>query len=128
MTPFAIYFEKLRKVRGLQQKQVADVLGITACYVSAMEKGKKGPPTNKVIKKIIEVFRLNEDQQKELWLAVEQSMPVRRLPKNISMQEFAFIKDLWERLGTLSEEQLIIMSTTLKVNQSSDNSQLKWRF
>ncbi|AWM78882.1 XRE family transcriptional regulator [Gammaproteobacteria bacterium ESL0073] len=128
MTPFANYLEKLRRVRNLQQKQVADALGITACYVSAMEKGKKGPPTDKVIKKIIDAFRLNEEQQTELWLAVEQSMPIRKLPKNISLEECAFIKELWERLGTLSEEQLIIMSTALKVNQSSDSSQPKWRF
>lgn len=128
MTPFAIYFEKLRRVRNLQQKQVADALGITACYVSAMEKGKKGPPTHKVIKKIIDVFRLNEKQQTELWLAVEQSMPIRKLPKNISLEECALIKNLWDKLGTLNEDQVVVINRVLRMNQTYDSSQPKWRF
>lgn len=116
MTPFAIYLEKLRRSRGLQQKQVADALEITSCYISAMERGRKGPPTDKILHKLIKAFQLTPQQETELWLTVQQSLPIRKIPENASIQEHIFIKDLWEKLGTLNEEQLIAMSMILKLN------------
>lgn len=44
MTPLGLALESFRRSRGLQQNSLALSAGIRPCYLSAMEKGKKGPP------------------------------------------------------------------------------------
>ncbi|MFB9886173.1 helix-turn-helix domain-containing protein [Balneatrix alpica] len=48
MTPFGTYLEHLRRSRRMQQKQLADLMGINPCYVSTLERGRKGPPSTAV--------------------------------------------------------------------------------
>ncbi len=117
MTPFGKYLESLRRNRGLLQKQLAHSIGVNPCYVSALEKGKKAPPTKQIIEKLIKSLNLTTNEQEKLWECVELSQFNRKLPPKISLQEYSFIKDLWEQLGTISEEQLIIMSTALKLRE-----------
>lgn len=128
MTPFGNYLEHLRRSRGLIQKQLAHYMGIDPCYVSALEKGKKGPPSNKILEKLIKSLELTQQEQEKLWEYVELSQLNRKLPSGISLQEYSLIKQLWGKLGSLTEEQIIIMSTALKMKQGTDNSQPKWRF
>lgn len=46
MTPFGLYLESLRRSRGLRQKQLAFALGVRDGYISAMEKGWRGRPSD----------------------------------------------------------------------------------
>lgn len=124
MTPFGNYLEYLRRSRGLLQKQLAYYIGVNPCYISSIEKGKKGPPTKKILEKIIKVLNLTSLEQQKLWESVELSKLNRKLPTEISSQEYSFIKELWDRLGTLTEEQLIIMSTALKIKDNNCNQRM----
>lgn len=56
MTPFGKFLEALRRDRQLQQTQLAGMVGVNACYISSIEKGKKGPPTQEVLDKLIKTF------------------------------------------------------------------------
>lgn len=123
MTPFGIYLESLRRSRGLRQKQLAFALGVRDGYISAMEKGWRGPPTKGIVKKLIESLKLSEQEQKQLLDSIDQSQTIRRLPKDVSPKECTFIRDLWQRLGTINEDQLLAMSIVLKMNQGGVNSQ-----
>lgn len=105
MTPFGKYLEHLRRNRGLLQKQLAHCLGVNPCYVSSIEKGKKGPPAKKIIEKLIKSLNLTPQEQQKLWESVELSKLNRKLPTEISSQEYSFIKELWDRLGTLITRQ-----------------------
>ena len=124
MTPFGNYLEHLRRSRGLLQKQLAYYIEVNPCYVSSLEKGKKGPPTKKILEKITKVLNLTFQEQQKLWESIELSKLNRKLPTEISSQEYSFIKELWVRLGTLTEEQLIIMSTALKIKDNNCNQRM----
>ena len=113
MTPFGEYLEHLRRSRSLQQKQMADVMGINPCYVSALEKGRRRAPSKQVISRIIERLKLTHDEQIALWHAVEISEPHIRLPSTMSKAEFEFVHKLRSSLGTLSHSQLVIMEEAL---------------
>ncbi|WP_227096646.1 helix-turn-helix domain-containing protein [Aeromonas veronii] len=58
MTPFGIYLENLRRSRRIQQKQLADLMGINPCYVSTLERGRKGPPSAEVLNRLIKNLNL----------------------------------------------------------------------
>lgn len=119
MTPFGEYLEHLRRSRYLQQKQLADVMGINPCYVSALEKGRKGPPSKQVLQKLVENLNLTQEEEHGLWHSVELSDLNLRLPANMSTQEFEFLYDLRKNLGQLSQNQLVIMQTALKMSESA---------
>lgn len=123
MTPFGEYLEQLRRSRYLQQKQLADIMGINPCYVSSLEKGRKGPPSKSVLEQLIEKLDLSQEEEDDLWKSVELSDLNLKLPINMSKQEFEFLHDLRRSLGRLSQNQLVIMQTALKMGESAVRGQ-----
>ncbi|MCO7226631.1 helix-turn-helix domain-containing protein [Pleionea sp. CnH1-48] len=115
MTPFGQYLEALRRSRNLQQTQLADLLGVHSCYVSAIENGKKGPPTKKVLDNLIISLRLDESEQVLLWDYVDQSQRTTRLPDHATADEYSMMRDLRQCLGSLSSEQITIIRNALKL-------------
>lgn len=125
MTPFGEYLEQLRRNRSLQQKQMADIMGINPCYVSALEKGRRRVPSKQVISRVIERLKLTEDEQAALWHSVEISEPQFKLPSSMSKAEFEFVHKLRSSLGNLSHSQLVIMGEALDLgNQMRSMSQV----
>lgn len=100
----------------MQQKQLADLMGINPCYVSTLERGRKGPP---VLKRLIKNLNLSRDEQELLWHAVELSEMTFRLPDGMSQDEFEFVHDLKSHLGTLSGGQVLIMRKVLGLGSGS---------
>ncbi|RBM48471.1 XRE family transcriptional regulator [Vibrio tarriae] len=119
MTPFGLYLESLRRSRQLQQIQLADHLGVNACYVSAMESGKKGPPSKQVLSKLIESLELDADEQEMLWDKVDQSQRTIRLPDNATLEEYALMRDLRRHLGALSSDKVNVIRNILNMDVRS---------
>lgn len=113
MTPFGEYLEQLRRSRSLQQKQMADIMGINPCYVSALEKGRRRVPSKHVISRVVAQLKLTQEEQAALWHSVEISEPQFRLPNTMSREEFEFVYKLRRSLGHLSHSQLVIMGEAL---------------
>lgn len=94
-------------------------MGINPCYVSSLEKGRKGPPSKSVLEQLIEKLDLSQEEEDDLWKSVELSDLNLRLPVNMSRQEFEFLYELRQSLGRLSNNQLVIMQTALKMGESA---------
>lgn len=116
MTPFGLYLESLRRSRQLQQVQLADHLGVNACYVSSMENGKKGPPSKGVLNKLIASLDLNEEEQETLWDKVDQSQRTVRLPDNATLEEYALMRDLRDHLGAMSSDKVNVIRNILNMD------------
>jgi len=126
MTPFGLFLENIRRSRQLQQKQLAADLGVQACYISSLEKGRKAPPSKKVLERLIAALDLNEEEQTLMWESVEQSELSFKLPGNMILAEYQLISRLKQQLGRLSQEQITIMLNVLALNTTS-NKQTKTR-
>lgn len=72
LTSFGKFLRKLRIDRGELLKDMADNLGVTSSYLSAVENGKRNVP-QKWVKQLIEKYDLNEGDQEVLKSAVEES-------------------------------------------------------
>ncbi len=67
MNPFSAKLRSLRDSRGLLQKSLSISLGVSATYLSALEKGRKQPPQNKeFFEKLRQCLQLSNDELQEL--------------------------------------------------------------
>ena len=75
MTPFGQRVRELRVQRGVTQAQMAEVLGVTPAYLSALEHGKRGRPTFTLIQGVIHVLGVIWDEADELVRLADLSHP-----------------------------------------------------
>ncbi len=66
MTPFGRRVRELRATKGVNQKQMAAALGVSAAWLSALENGKRGKPSWDFIQRIISYFNVIWDDADEL--------------------------------------------------------------
>lgn len=62
MTPFGERMRKLRAERGVTLKQMAEALGVSSAYLSALEHGKRGRPGWHLIQRILAFFNIIWDE------------------------------------------------------------------
>lgn len=118
MTPFGRKLEQLRRSCGLQQSQLAAEAGVQSCYISAMENGRKGSPSLSVFDQLTQVLTLSEEERCNLWRAALQSKKMRKMPPETPTSEYVLVGELWERLGSLTENQINLISLALKTATS----------
>lgn len=75
MTPFGRRVRELRAARGVTLAQMAQALGVTPAYLSALEHGKRGQPTFTLIQGAIHVLGVIWDEADELIRLAELSHP-----------------------------------------------------
>lgn len=66
MTPFGARIRKLRAERGVTLKVMAEAIGVSAAYLSALEHGKRGRPSWHLIQRIIAFFNIIWDDAEEV--------------------------------------------------------------
>lgn len=66
MTPFGDRMRKLRGERGVTLKQMAEALGVSSAYLSALEHGKRGRPGWHLIQRILAYFNIIWDEADEV--------------------------------------------------------------
>lgn len=118
MTPFGNALSQLRHSRKLLQRELAELVGIKPCYISAMESGKKGPPSPIIFNNIVNSLNLSLEEESQLEETLKQSEKVIQLPDATSLDEYHFIWELRQRLGSLSREELAIMINALRLGSA----------
>jgi len=66
MTPFGDRMRKLRAERGITLKDMAEALGVSSAYLSALEHGKRGRPGWHLIQRILTYFNIIWDEADEV--------------------------------------------------------------
>ena len=66
MTPFGSKVRELRARQGLSLKKMAEDLGVTSAYFSALEHGHRGQPGSGLIQQICGYFDLPWEEAEEL--------------------------------------------------------------
>jgi len=75
MTPFGTKVRELRAARNIALKKMAEDLGVTSAYFSALEHGHRGQPGSGLIQQISAYFELEWDAAEELKRLAELSHP-----------------------------------------------------
>lgn len=66
MTPFGDRMRKLRAERNVTLKDMAEALGVSSAYLSALEHGKRGRPGWHLIQRILAYFNIIWDEADEV--------------------------------------------------------------
>lgn len=120
MSPFALYLRKLRLHRGYKQKELAYLLGYEPSYISALERGEKGPPKQDFINRLIRGFELTEEEQATLAQALKLSRRHISLPPRASEREYTLLHQLEPQLGHLSPLQIQLIELALHIPAGQD--------
>ena len=66
MTPFGDRMRRLRSERGVTLKDMAEAIGVSSAYLSALEHGKRGRPGWHLIQRIIAYFNIIWDDAEDV--------------------------------------------------------------
>ncbi len=66
MTPFGEKVRALRAERGVTLKEMAREVGVSPAYLSALEHGKRGRPSWRLVQRIISYFNIIWDEADQL--------------------------------------------------------------
>lgn len=105
MTPFGLKMRELRRKKGVNQKQMAAALGVSAAYLSALEHGHRGTPSWQFLQRVTGYFNVIWDEADELQRLAEASHPrVIVDTENLSASATSLANFLAREIQKLSEE------------------------
>ena len=107
MTPFGLRMREMRRERQVTQKEMASALGVSAAYLSALERGNRGKPNWMLMQKIIGYFNIIWDDAEEIARLAEKSHP-RVLIDTVGLSAAAteLANLLADEIADLQEEEL----------------------
>lgn len=115
MTPLGERIRALRRERGVSQKDMAEALGVSAAYLSALEHGRRGVPTWTMIQKIIGYFNIIWDDAEELGRLAEMSRPRVTLDTSgLTPAATELANLLADGIGKLEERDLLQLTATIR--------------
>jgi transcriptional regulator with XRE-family HTH domain len=115
MTPFGARLRELRAEHGMTQKQMAEQVGVSAAYLSALEHGHRGVPGWPLLQRIIACLNIIWDDADELQRLAMQSAPkvtIDTSGMDPSATELANL--LGQSIGRLSREDLEYLNERLR--------------
>src|SRR5438093_1356584 len=104
MTPFSRCFHELRRSRAIRQADLARLLGYEQSYVSALELGIKGPPTQEFIDRVEHALQLSENEQEELRNAARASQRKLVIEPDSPLEVYWLMDRLRQELDNLHPE------------------------
>ncbi|MGA2088106.1 MAG: helix-turn-helix domain-containing protein [Stellaceae bacterium] len=107
MTPFGTKLRQLREARGIKLKDMADALGVSAAYLSALEHGRRGRPTHAMVVAICAQLNIIWDDADELMRLARLSHPrITVDTAGLSAEATELANLLAERIRKLAPERV----------------------
>lgn len=114
MTPFGEAVRRLRRERGVSQKQMAAALGVTPAYLSALENGHRGRPSFDFLQRVAGYFNIIWDEADDLFRLASRSHPrVVVDTTGLPAAYTAFANRLAAEIRSLSAEAMAELTETM---------------
>jgi transcriptional regulator with XRE-family HTH domain len=91
---FGERLRELRKAKGLNQKELADKVGIDFTYLSKLENGRRFSPKEKIILALAKVLEADSDEL----LVLAKRMP-RDLAERVDLETIRMLRSLTRQVG-----------------------------
>ena len=114
MTPFGAKLRELRAARGVTLKAMAEAIGVSGAYLSALEHGRRGAPTWYLVQRIITFFNVIWDEAEELERLAQDSDPrIVVDTAGLSPKATRLANRLARQIGTLGEGEITAILAVL---------------
>jgi len=115
MTPFGMKIRALRAQRDIKLKDMAEAVGVSSAYLSALEHGNRGRPSWYLVQRIIAYFNVIWDEAEEIATLAKISHPKVTIDtSDLSPAATELANVLADKISTLSDDELENLLTTLK--------------
>ncbi len=115
MTPFGAKVRRLRKAQGVTLTKMAEALGVSGAYLSALEHGHRGRPNWSMVQRIIAYFNVIWDEAEELERLARISDPrVTVNTAGLHPRATELANELAQSIGSLEEDDLDLLLRDLK--------------
>ncbi len=119
MTPFGARVRELRDRRGILLKKMADDLGVSSAYLSALEHGHRGRPGPGLVLQICGYFDLDWDEAEELKSLGQKSHPrITVDTAGLSPVATELANTLAEQIGQLDDDTIQWILDEIKSRRS----------
>lgn len=118
MSPFSNFLHDLRMQHQIRQSELAELLGYEQSYISALEVGTKGPPTEEFVQKLIATLALPPSAQLELKEAVAASDRKLSIPADSPPSHYRMLKELRDQFDNLHPLQVRLIQEALSMRGS----------
>ena len=115
MSPFSHFLHELRLRLEIRQADLAKLVGYEQSYISALEVGLKGPPTQEFITRLIQALALSPSEQQQLRNAVGASERKLVIDADTPQDIYWLLKDLRDQVDSLSPVQIRMMRELLSM-------------
>src|SRR5665811_2513318 len=116
MTPFGHRVRQLRAEKKITQKQMAKEIGVSAAYLSALEKGSRSAPSWAFVQRVIGYFNIIWDDAAELEELALRSRPRAIVDtKKLSAEATELANLLSEKIGKLDKADVVALIDEIKV-------------
>jgi len=115
VTPFGVRLRQLRAERGISLKHMAEALGVSAAYLSALEHGRRGRPSHALVVAICAQLNIIWDEADELRRLARLSHPrITVDTAGLSPEATELANLLAERIRKLTPEQVARLRDILR--------------
>jgi len=107
MTPLGLHLRKLRKARGITQKEMARGINVSPAYLSAMEHGHRGIPSFDMLQRITGYLNIiwdEADTLQRLAILSDPRVVIDTIELSATATELA--NKLNQKIGTMSDNQM----------------------
>ncbi|MBS7543604.1 helix-turn-helix domain-containing protein [Ancylobacter oerskovii] len=116
MTPFGRRMREMRAERGVTLSQMAEQIGVSPAYLSALEHGKRGQPTWLMLQRIMAYFNVIWDEAEALRMLADMSDPrVVVDTAGLSPEATELANLLAREIATLPQEAVAELLGRLKI-------------
>jgi len=114
VTPFGRKMRELRARKGVRLTEMADAIGVSAAYLSALEHGRRGSPSAARLHQICGYFNIIWDEAEELAALARLSNPrVVVDTAGLSPEATRLANELAHRIRELPDEQVRVLLNEL---------------
>lgn len=115
MSPISNDLRELRNIHGLRQGDLATKLGYEQSYVSAIEVGSKGPPTQEFVERLISVLALDDAWRARLLESLDASQRKLTVPGQAPESVFRLCNELRKQIDHLHPAQVELIRAALQI-------------
>ena len=120
VTPFGAKLRELRAARGVSLKAMAEAIGVSAAYLSALEHGKRGAPTWYLVQRIITFFNVIWDEAEDLERLAQESDPrITVDTAGLSPRATQLANRLARQIATLGEPEMKALLAILDAHEAT---------
>lgn len=113
MSPFSESLHSIRVRHGLRQVELAKLVGYEQSYISALEVGLKGPPTDEFVERLATAVSLTEEEQNALRVAALASQRKLVIEPDAPADIYWLLSDLRGEIEHLTPAQVRMIREVL---------------